>query len=672
YNSAFGTETQLRNMIKTFKQKGTGIIADVVINHRCGKSNWTDFPKEEWNGQTYQLGPQHICSSDEVKYESGQAKPTGAPDTGEDFGSARDLDHTNAEVQRNCKAYCQFLIQDMGYVGFRYDMTKGYSGYYNKLYNEASHPTFSVGEYFDGNYDKVKEWIEATGRQSAAFDFPCKYAINEAFASNDMTKLSWKANGTTDQPAGMIHFGYAQYAVTFVDNHDTYRDGSKFNGNVLAANAFILCSPGTPCVFWPHYTANKAAIQKLIEIRNAVGVHNQSGVKVLQLSRDCYMAEVYGSKGTLVVKIGGAMASPAGYTNADIKASGDGYCVWTKASIGGGNTSTDIPTGESFKVYYDNSNTQWATPHIYYWGGTEPAWPGVAMTKEKDNVWSYTVPAGTTGILFNAGDGDATKTSDFDAVANHIYTNTGDAGVYNGSQGGGNDTPSGTEFTVYFDNSQSNWATPYIYYWGGTKPGWPGVPMNKVKDNVWSYTVPAGTTGIIFNAGDGDATKTPDFDAVANHIYTTSGDQGVYNGAQGGGNDTPNDKEFNVYFDNSVSNWATPYIYYWGGTKPEWPGVPMNKAEGNIWKYTVPAGTTGIIFNAGDGDASKTPDFDAVPNHLYTTAGDRGVYSGAGGDDPVRPSTYPETLYLVGNIEGHDWTSAEGIAQTSKNDGVYT
>jgi len=26
-----------------------------------------------------------------------------------------------------------------------------------------------------------------------------------------MTKLVWKANGTTDQPAGMIHFGYPRY-----------------------------------------------------------------------------------------------------------------------------------------------------------------------------------------------------------------------------------------------------------------------------------------------------------------------------------------------------------------------------------------------------------------------------------------------------------------------------
>ena len=34
YNSSFGNEQQLRSLITTFKSKGIGTIADVVINHR--------------------------------------------------------------------------------------------------------------------------------------------------------------------------------------------------------------------------------------------------------------------------------------------------------------------------------------------------------------------------------------------------------------------------------------------------------------------------------------------------------------------------------------------------------------------------------------------------------------------------------------------------------------
>ncbi|MCM1036750.1 MAG: alpha-amylase family glycosyl hydrolase [Bacteroides sp.] len=363
HSSSFGTEAELLEMISTYKAKGTGFIADVVINHRVGRSNWTDFPSETWDGKTWHIGPEGICSTDEVRNASGQAKPTGAPDTGDDFDGARDLDHTNANVQDNCKNYQRCLLEKYGYEGVRLDMVKGYAGRFTKIYNEYSKPRFSVGEYWDGSYDAVAAWIEATGRTSAAFDFPGKYQINRAFANNDMTQLVWKAGGTTDQPAGLIHHGYQRYAVTFVDNHDTYRDGSKFTGDVPAANAFILCSPGTPCVFLPHWKQHKAAISQLINVRRAVGVHCESAVEVLSSSRDCYMARVKGTKGELVVRIGSSADTPAGYTDADVKARGTKYCVWTKAAVEGGEQGggddpvVEVPT--SLYVLGNLSNAEW-------------------------------------------------------------------------------------------------------------------------------------------------------------------------------------------------------------------------------------------------------------------------------------------------------------------------
>lgn len=426
YTSTFGTEAELREMIQTYKNKGVGIIADVVINHRSGVSNWTDFPSETWNGVTYKLGPEHICCTDEVKDQSGQPKPTGAADTGEDFNGARDLDHTNATVQTNVKAYLDFLLNDMGFVGFRYDMVKGYGAQYTKLYNESAKPTYSVGEYFDGSYDAVKAWIDGTGKQSAAFDFPFKYAVNNAFSANDMSQLAWLANGTTAQPAGMIHFAYPQYAVTFIDNHDTFKDHNKFTGDVLAANAFMLCSPGTPCVFLAHYKANKIAMQSLIAIRNAVGVHNMSTVNVLKTSTNCYMAEVTGTNGTLVVRIGSSTDSPSGYTADDIKASGTNYCVWTKVAVE--LPEQPVNPDAPFDVYFRNSDN-WTTPYVHYWGGDEEStWPGKAMTLVSGNVWVYTVPKGTTGLVFNAN--STPQTEDFAAWADHIYSPTGDEGKY--------------------------------------------------------------------------------------------------------------------------------------------------------------------------------------------------------------------------------------------------
>ncbi len=395
HNSSFGTESQLRAMIAAYKERGTGIIADVVINHRNGVNDWADFPTEEWNGRTWHIGLDGICRNDNLA-GSGHGNPTGAYDTGESFDGCRDLDHTNANVQDNCKNYCKFLLEDLGYAGFRLDMVKGYAGRYTKMYNEYSKPTYCVGEYFDGSYDAVKSWIDATGKQSAAFDFPFKYAVNEAFHSGDMTKLVWYAGYTTPQPAGMIHYEYQQYAVTFIDNHDTYRDDwNKFKGNVVAANAFMLCSPGTPCVFLPHYKQHKSEIQRLINIRNSVGITNTSKVNVLKTDNSCYMAEVTGTKGKLVVKIGPAMVSPNGYSNDNIAASGADYCIWTSTEIQGGTTGGG------------GSTTVTAPERLYLMGNLpQGAWQtnvGVAMTKSGNTFKASNVTITDAGEGKNLG-----------------------------------------------------------------------------------------------------------------------------------------------------------------------------------------------------------------------------------------------------------------------------
>ena len=150
----------------------------------------------------------------------------------------------------------------------------------------------------------------------------------------DFSKLVWKRNGSLDQPAGLIHMDtYQRYAVTFIDNHDTYRESTKFTGDVVAANAYMLCSPGTPCVFMKHWLGKKADIKKLIAIRKSVGITNQSKVTVLSTSRSMYVAKVTGTNGELVIKVGRGTYTPSGYTSADRVAYSGAYTIWTKVAI---------------------------------------------------------------------------------------------------------------------------------------------------------------------------------------------------------------------------------------------------------------------------------------------------------------------------------------------------
>ena len=320
-NSCWGTAENLKALISDFHQHGVKVIGDMVINHRAGATDWGNFTLDDF-GQygSFQLTADHICRNDEMNTDpnagSWNGKAKGANDTGENWGGARDLDHTSAYVQQDVKAYQAWLKGDFGYDGWRYDFVKGFAPKYIELYNTASAPYISVGEYWDGAYDNVARWIDGTGKESMAFDFPMKYAaLNEGLAKSDYSKMSWIEDNTTWRPAGMVHHHkYNRYAMTFVDNHDTYRDGSKFKGYVEQAYAFILSSPGIPCVFWPHWRKHQTAIDQQIAARHAAGIHSQSDVRVT-VKEKYYESLSQGKHGSLICRIGFAAPKdvPEGY-----------------------------------------------------------------------------------------------------------------------------------------------------------------------------------------------------------------------------------------------------------------------------------------------------------------------------------------------------------------------
>jgi alpha-amylase len=300
YNSSFGSEEQLRSMIKTFKDRGLGTIADVVINHRKNLSNWVDFPKETYKGVTYEMVSTDIVAND----DGGETKKWATDhnyslsthnDSGEGWSGMRDLDHYSENVQTIVKAYLHMLLEDFGYVGFRYDMVKGYASKFTKLYNEDVKPQFSVGEYFDGSR-AIGNWIDNSDKSSAAFDFDFKYVMRNATDKGDWTYLGKNNGSDNNWPLVSNEFrdgSYRQYAVTFVENHDTEvrSDGSE-NGplkrDTLAANAYLLAMPGTPCIFLKHWQAYKPEIKAMIEARKAAGIRNTSTYTNIENNKKYY------------------------------------------------------------------------------------------------------------------------------------------------------------------------------------------------------------------------------------------------------------------------------------------------------------------------------------------------------------------------------------------------
>lgn len=322
--SEYGEQQELQDAIKKLHDYGIMSIADIVINHRVGTKDWADFTNPKW-------GSDAVCRNDEWAGASGNY------DTGDSYGAARDLDHTNPKVQKDIIEWMQWLKNNIGYDGYRYDYVKGYHGKYNKIYNEMSNPAFSVGELWDdldtNNPDPHRQqlcnWINDTGARSAAFDFTTKGILQLAVKNSEYQRLKDKNN----KPVGLIGW-WPERAVTFLDNHDT---GPSPNGGqnhwpfpkekIMEGYCYILTHPGIPCVYWVHFFNwnIKEKIEKLIQLRKKQGISSTSKVDIKQANNFVYAAII---DEKTAMKIGSGDWNPG--EGWELSISDTAYAVWTK------------------------------------------------------------------------------------------------------------------------------------------------------------------------------------------------------------------------------------------------------------------------------------------------------------------------------------------------------
>jgi alpha-amylase len=315
-DSAYGSRAELVAAIDALAP--VHVLADTVINHRCGvATGGADFDAPPFPDQTGA-----ICKDDESHVG------TGALDTGENQIAARDLDHTNPEVQSAIKAYLASL-KDVGFQGWRYDEVRGYGGQFVGLYNDASRPYLSVGEYWDADRQNVVNWIDSTRGKSMAFDFPTRTLLKAAVTQRQFGLLK-----TIDgKPTGVIGW-WPSMSVTFIEDHDTDKDHpfpDEFGDGdqVLQGYAYILTHPGIPCVFWTHFFDYGPAIQSkiaaLMRVRKTQGLTRESVVNIVAADEGRYAAIV---DDKVAVNLGPAPWDPGpGWS---VAVDGTDFAVWTR------------------------------------------------------------------------------------------------------------------------------------------------------------------------------------------------------------------------------------------------------------------------------------------------------------------------------------------------------
>lgn len=512
-NSSFGSEAELRSLITKFKAAGIGAIADVVINHR-NTEGWYNFPAETYKGVTYQMQSTDICKNDDGGTTATQAATDGVSlsqnnDEGTDFGGCRDIDHKSENVQKVIKAYLKYLKDDLGYTGFRYDMVKGFDGSHVADYNDATGVEYSVGEYWDGN-DKIESWINRTNKKSAAFDFQFRYnvrdAVNGAANGKVTTSSDWSKLNSNDN---LMHdANYRRYAVTFVENHDTQkRSESEQNDplrkDTIAANAYMLAMPGTPCIFQPHWNAYKSEIKEMIAARKYAGITNMSNYANKQSKKTLYVNEVTGTKHKLLVAVGNDAAGYAGETGYTKILSGYHYAYFLSNDA---ETSwTSMPSGsyeEGFKTTLTAVSQTEGAKLVYTLDGSNPTSKSTTVESGKEISINGTCTL-KVGLLVN---GEVRN------IATHQYTI---------------EKFKAYKFMVYVNADAVKWNPLYCYTWKKTASvEWPGEKMTETKTiggKTWYYkevSIDNATelVNVIFNNGK-DKPQTVDIKGLTSTAY---------------------------------------------------------------------------------------------------------------------------------------------------------
>lgn len=169
----------------------------------------------------------------------------------------------------------------------------------------------------------------------------------------------------------------------------------------------------------------------------------------------------------------------------------------------------------SYTAYFDNTTYNWNTAYVYIYDEKSTStvqevapWPGVPMTNNGNNLYSYKVTENWNNlrVIFNNGSNAQIPLSDqegFTLTSDMIYKN-GSWLSYTGSENPVQET------VAYFDNASYNWSQVFIYIYDEKSSSsvqevapWPGVAMTNESGNLFSYEITKDWDNlrVIFNNG---------------------------------------------------------------------------------------------------------------------------------------------------------------------------
>ena len=290
----YGTKEEYIEAIRTLKENKIKAIADIVLNHKLGadeteeviaiqeqnddrnvsiseakkikawtryifpnrnnaysdfKWDWTHFHGVDWDEETNTASIYKFYGK---KWDQDVDKENG----NFDYLMGADIDLNNKDVVNELKKWSQWYYDTTGVDGFRLDAVKHiradfFPEWLENIRQYSQKDLFAVGEYWSTNNQVIGEYINKTEGNMKLFDVALHYNFFRASYNNGEFRLKDIFEGTLvkEKP---------EYAVTFVDNHDT-QIGQALESWIpdwfkpLAYSLILLRKEGIPCVFYGDY-----------------------------------------------------------------------------------------------------------------------------------------------------------------------------------------------------------------------------------------------------------------------------------------------------------------------------------------------------------------------------------------------------------------------------------
>lgn len=313
----YGTKDEYLLAIKELHHYNLAVYSDMVLNHRMGADGteaviavindsndrnriisnkelieaWTRFDFSGRNGKYSDFVWNESCF-DGVDYDERSKRHAIYEFDGDswdelvddengnyDYLMGADVDFNNPEVIKELEHFGKWYLDFTNVDGFRLDAVKHidftfFTNWLQKLRAYKHQDIFAVGEYWHGDVNKLRNYLNVSKYCMSLFDVPLHFKFHQISSSNGMFDMGSIFEQTLVKEA-------PEYCVTFVENHDS-QPGQSLQSPVanwfkpLAYALILLRQQGYPCVFYGDYygieeygiDCFKEIIDKMIAVRN--------------------------------------------------------------------------------------------------------------------------------------------------------------------------------------------------------------------------------------------------------------------------------------------------------------------------------------------------------------------------------------------------------------------